>query len=36
MKFKEGAKCVIIYKPENAIVSKELFDQCWKLFGHGG
>jgi hypothetical protein len=28
--------CVIIYKPEGAVVSKELFDHCWKLFRHGG
>jgi len=28
--------CVIIYKPEGAIVSSQLFDQCWKLFRHGG
>jgi len=28
--------CVIIYKPEGAIVSDELFDRCWKLFSHGG
>ena len=28
--------CVIIYKPEEAVVSKKLFDQCWKLFSHGG
>jgi len=28
--------CVIIYKPEGAIVSDRLFDQCWKLFSHGG
>jgi len=27
--------CVIIYKPEGAIVSDRLFDQCWKLFSHG-
>jgi hypothetical protein len=28
--------CVIIYKPEGAIVSDELFDRCWELFPHGG
>ena len=28
--------CVIIYKPEGAIVSDELFDRCWELFSHGG
>jgi len=28
--------CVIIYKPEGATVSNELFDRCWKLFSHGG
>lgn len=28
--------CVIIYKPEGAIVSNGLFDRCWKLFSHGG
>jgi hypothetical protein len=28
--------CVIIYKPEGAIVSDRLFDQCWELFSHGG
>ncbi|MFZ8785305.1 hypothetical protein [Thermocrinis sp.] len=28
--------CVIIYKPEGAIVSDRLFDQCWELFPHGG
>jgi len=28
--------CVIIYKPEGAIVSKKLFDRCWELFPHGG
>jgi len=28
--------CVIIYKPEGAIVSDELFDGCWELFPHGG
>jgi hypothetical protein len=37
MKSEGGAEmCVIIYKPEGAIVSKKLFDQCWKLFSHGG
>jgi hypothetical protein len=37
MKSEGGAKmCVIIYKPEGAIVSDKLFDQCWKLFPHGG
>jgi hypothetical protein len=36
MKSEGGAKmCVIIYKPEGAIVSDRLFDQCWKLFSHG-
>jgi len=28
--------CVIIYKPEGAIVSDKLFDRCWELFSHGG
>ena len=28
--------CVIIYKPEGAIVSDELFDRCWEMFPHGG
>jgi hypothetical protein len=28
--------CVIIYKPEGAIVSNGLFDRCWELFPHGG
>jgi hypothetical protein len=28
--------CVIIYKPEGAIVSDELFDRSWELFPHGG
>ena len=28
--------CVIIYKPEGAIVGKKLFDQCWEAFSHGG
>jgi hypothetical protein len=37
MKSEGGAKmCVIIYKPEGAIVSDKLFDQCWKLSPHGG
>jgi hypothetical protein len=37
MKSEGGAEmCVIIYKPEGAVVSKKLFDQCWKLFSHGG
>jgi hypothetical protein len=37
MKSEGGAKmCVIIYKPEGAVVSDKLFDQCWKLFSHGG
>jgi hypothetical protein len=37
MKSEGGAEmCVIIYKPEGAVVSKKLFDQCWKLFFHGG
>jgi hypothetical protein len=37
MKSEGGAKmCVIIYKPEGAIVSDELFDRCWELFPHGG
>ncbi|MFZ8861600.1 MAG: hypothetical protein ACO2PP_14030 [Thermocrinis sp.] len=26
---------VIIYKPEGAVVSDELFDRCWELFPHG-
>jgi hypothetical protein len=37
MKSEGGAEmCVIIYKPEGAIVSDELFDRCWELFSHGG
>jgi hypothetical protein len=37
MKSQGGAKmCVIIYKPEGAIVSNGLFDRCWELFPHGG
>jgi hypothetical protein len=37
MKSEGGAEmCVIIYKPEGAIVSDELFDRCWELFPHGG
>jgi hypothetical protein len=37
IKFEGGAEmCVIIYKPEGAIVSDELFDRCWELFPHGG
>jgi hypothetical protein len=37
MKSEGGAKmCVIIYKPEGAIVSDRLFDMCWELFRHGG
>jgi hypothetical protein len=37
MKSEGGAKmCVIIYKPEGAIVSNGLFDSCWELFPHGG
>ncbi len=37
MKSEGGAKmCVIIYKPEGAIVSDELFDRCWEMFPHGG
>jgi hypothetical protein len=37
MKSEGGAKmCVIIYKPEEAIVSDKLFDRCWELFRHGG
>ena len=28
--------CLIIYKPEEAIVSDKLFDRCWELFSHGG
>jgi hypothetical protein len=37
MKSEGGAKmCVIIYKPEGAIVSNALFDRCWELFPHGG
>jgi hypothetical protein len=28
--------CVIIYKPEGAVVSDKLFDRCWELFTHGG
>jgi len=28
--------CVIIYKPEGAIVSSGLFDRCWEVFPHGG
>ncbi len=28
--------CVIIYKPEGAIVSDKLFDGCWESFRHGG
>jgi hypothetical protein len=36
MKSEGGAKmCVIIYKPEGAIVSDKLFDRCWELFPHG-
>jgi hypothetical protein len=37
MKSEGGAKmCVIIYKPEGAIVSNGLFGRCWELFPHGG
>jgi hypothetical protein len=37
MKSEGGAEmCVIIYKPEGAIVSNALFDRCWELFSHGG
>jgi hypothetical protein len=37
MKSEGGAKmCVIIYKPEGAIVSDKLFDRSWELFSHGG
>jgi hypothetical protein len=37
MKSEGGAKmCVIIYKPEGAIVSDKLFDRCWEWFPHGG
>jgi hypothetical protein len=37
MKSEGGAKmCVIIYKPEGAIVSDKLFDMCWEWFPHGG
>jgi hypothetical protein len=37
MKSEGGAEmCVIIYKPEGAIVSNALFDRCWELFPHGG
>jgi hypothetical protein len=37
MKSEGGAEmCVIIYKPEGAIVSDKLFDRCWELFSHGG
>jgi len=28
--------CVIVYKPEGAVVSKRVFDRCWELFSHGG
>jgi len=28
--------CVIIYKPEGAVVNDKLFDRCWELFPHGG
>ena len=28
--------CVIIYKPEGAVVSKRLFDRCWEYSPHGG
>ena len=28
--------CVIVYKPEGAVVSKRVFDRCWELFPHGG
>jgi hypothetical protein len=37
IKFEGGAEmCVIIYKPEGAVVSDELFDRCWEMFPHGG
>jgi hypothetical protein len=37
MKSEGGAEmCVIIYKPEGAIVSDKLFDRCWEWFPHGG
>jgi hypothetical protein len=37
MKSEGGAEmCVIIYKPEGAIVSDKLFDRSWELFSHGG
>jgi hypothetical protein len=37
MKSEGGVEmCVIIYKPEGAIVSNGLFDRCWELFPHGG
>ena len=37
MKSEGSAKmCVIIYKPEGAIVGKKLFDRCWEAFSHGG
>jgi hypothetical protein len=28
--------CVIIYKPEGAVVSKRVFDRCWEYSPHGG
>jgi hypothetical protein len=37
MKSEGGAEmCVIIYKPEGAVVSDKLFDRCWEAFSHGG
>jgi len=28
--------CVIVYKPEGAVVSKSVFDRCWEYSPHGG
>jgi len=28
--------CVIVYKPEGAVVSKRVFDRCWEYSPHGG
>jgi hypothetical protein len=28
--------CVIVYKPEGAVVSKRVFDRCWEDSPHGG
>ena len=28
--------CVIVYKPEGAVVSRRVFDRCWEYSPHGG